>query len=60
MKCSEYVKSRGIKNLRTFATLISGIENNLSLERKLERWYETNREMFDCLILGAKEKVGIV
>ncbi len=59
MKCSEYIKSRGLKDLRTFATLVSGVEKDLSLERKLLRWYETNREMFDCLILGAIERSSI-
>lgn len=47
MKCSEYVKERGMKSLSLFSE-ISGVQI-----RTLQNWYENNRVQFDCILAGA-------
>ncbi len=47
MKCSEYVKERGMKSLSLFSE-ISGVQI-----RTLQNWYDHNRKQFDCILAGA-------
>ncbi len=46
MKCSEYVKSKGVKSL----TFLS--EKTAVPITTLRDWYKTRRKAFDYLILG--------
>lgn len=46
MKCSEYVKSRGVKSL-TFLSEKTGVPVTT-----LRDWYKTRRKAFDYLITG--------
>ena len=50
MKCSEYIKSKGVKSLAFLAK-----ESGAS-ERTLQNWYEKKRKLFDTVIDGVKVK----
>ena len=50
MKCSEYIKSKGVKSL-AFLSKESGAS-----ERTLQNWYEKKRKLFDTVIDGVKYK----
>ncbi len=48
MKCSEYVKSEGIKSL-TLLSEITGVPITT-----LRDWYKTRRKAFEYLVIGVK------
>jgi hypothetical protein len=50
MKCSEYVKSKGVKSL-AFLSDSSGVQ-----VRTLQNWYVNNRLLFDTVIVGVLNK----
>ncbi len=53
MKCSEYVKSEGIKSL-TLLSEITGVPITT-----LRDWYKTRRKAFDYLIIGVLNTEGL-
>ncbi len=46
MKCSEYLKSKGVKSLRSFS------EETGVPESTLKVWYKTKRKLFETLVKG--------
>ena len=48
MKCSDYVKSKGVKSL-AFLSERSGVQ-----VRTLQNWYENKRKLFDIIVDGVK------
>lgn len=46
MKCSEYVKGRGLKSLQALSSK-SGVST-----RTLQNWYNNKRELFDIVLNG--------
>lgn len=54
MKCSEYIKSKGVKSLAFLA------EESGASERTLQNWYEKKRKLFDTVIDGVRLREEIV
>ena len=50
-KCSDYVKSKGVKSLVLLSER-SGVQ-----VRTLQNWYINNRLLFDTVIAGVKSKL---
>ena len=51
MKCSDYVKSKGVKSLALLAER-SGVQ-----VRTLQNWYDNKRQLFDIVMAGVKSKL---